>query len=176
MYDIVFVSCFEIVTWSSKRYGVICNKNIQISRWWKGLNFVIGIGRGGVQLGPLGTAALKGILCSQGWLWWWRNWWNDWQGKPKYPEKRCPNAALSTINPTCCQDANPCRRGGKPATNRLSYGTAWWYGYKWPLYYEPAGKRNLFQGIDGGRGSISFGMGLRPNHCYDRRSTSLSVW
>jgi hypothetical protein len=25
--------------------------------------------------------------------------------------------------PTCCPDANPNRRGGKPATNRLSYGT-----------------------------------------------------
>jgi hypothetical protein len=31
---------------------------------------------------------------------------------------------LSTTNPTCCPDANPGRHGGKPATNRLSYGTA----------------------------------------------------
>jgi hypothetical protein len=36
-------------------------------------------------------------------------------------EKTCPSAALSTTNPTCCPDANPGRRGGKPATNRLSY-------------------------------------------------------
>jgi hypothetical protein len=43
----------------------------------------------------------------------------------KYSEKTCPSAALSTTNPTCCPDANPSRRGGKPATNRLSYGTAW---------------------------------------------------
>jgi hypothetical protein len=50
--------------------------------------------------------------------------WNDWQGKPKYSEKTCPNAALSNTNPTYCPDANPCRRGGKPATNRLSYGMA----------------------------------------------------
>jgi hypothetical protein len=48
----------------------------------------------------------------------------DWQGKPKYSEKTCPSAALSTTNPTCCPDANLGRRGGKPATNRLSYGTA----------------------------------------------------
>jgi hypothetical protein len=34
---------------------------------------------------------------------------------------------LSTTNPTCCPDANPGRRGGKPATNRLSYGTAYVY-------------------------------------------------
>jgi hypothetical protein len=61
---------------------------------------------------------------SPGWLWWWRNWWNDWQGKPKYSKKTCPSAALSTTNPTFCPDANPGRRGGKPASNRLSYGTA----------------------------------------------------
>jgi hypothetical protein len=56
---------------------------------------------------------------SPGWLWWWRNWW-----KPKYSEKTCPSAAFFTTNPTCCPDANPGRRGGKPARNRLSYGTA----------------------------------------------------
>jgi hypothetical protein len=59
---------------------------------------------------------------SPGWLWWWRNLWNDWQGK--LSEKTCPSAALSATNPTCCPDANPGRRGGKPASNRLSYGTA----------------------------------------------------
>jgi hypothetical protein len=31
---------------------------------------------------------------------------------------------LSTTNPTSWPDANPGRCGGKPATNRLSYGTA----------------------------------------------------
>jgi hypothetical protein len=35
-----------------------------------------------------------------------------------------PSAALSTANPTCCPELNPRRRDGKPATNRLSYGTA----------------------------------------------------
>jgi hypothetical protein len=45
-------------------------------------------------------------------------------GEPKYSEKTCPSAALCTTNPTCCPDANPGRRGGKPATNRFSYGTA----------------------------------------------------
>jgi hypothetical protein len=37
--------------------------------------------------------------------------------------KTCPIAALSTTNATCCPDANPGRWGGKPANNRLSYGT-----------------------------------------------------
>jgi hypothetical protein len=34
-----------------------------------------------------------------------------------------PSAALPTINPICCPDANPSRRGWKLVTNRLSYGT-----------------------------------------------------
>jgi hypothetical protein len=61
---------------------------------------------------------------SAGWLRWCRNRWNDWQGKPKYLEKTCPSAALSTTNLTCCPETNPGRRGGEPASNRLSYGTA----------------------------------------------------
>jgi hypothetical protein len=37
------------------------------------------------------------------WLWGWRSWLNEWfwQGKPKYSEKTCPDATLSTTNPTC---------------------------------------------------------------------------
>jgi hypothetical protein len=42
------------------------------------------------------------------------------QGTPKYSQK---SDALFTTNPTCCPDGNPSRRGGKPATNRLRYGT-----------------------------------------------------
>jgi hypothetical protein len=47
-----------------------------------------------------------------------------WLIGPKYSEKTCPSAALSTTKPTYCPDSNPGRRGGKSATNRLSYGTA----------------------------------------------------
>jgi hypothetical protein len=43
-------------------------------------------------------------------------WWNDWLGKPKYSEKTCPRAALSSTNPTCCPDANSGRRGVKQLT------------------------------------------------------------
>jgi hypothetical protein len=47
------------------------------------------------------------------------------QGKPKYSEKICPSAVLSTTNPTWPEPGtNPGRRGGTPATNRLSYGAA----------------------------------------------------
>jgi hypothetical protein len=60
------------------------------------------------------------------WGWLWKNWRNkDWQGKPKYWKKTCPSATLSTTNPTWLYPGfNPDRRGGKPATNRLSYGGA----------------------------------------------------
>jgi hypothetical protein len=42
-------------------------------------------------------------LLTANWLWWWRSWWNErvWQGKPKYSEKTCPDATLTTTNPTC---------------------------------------------------------------------------
>jgi hypothetical protein len=46
-------------------------------------------------------------------------------GETEVLGENLPRAALSTTNPTCCQGANPGRRGGKPATNRFSYGTAY---------------------------------------------------
>jgi hypothetical protein len=89
------------------------------------LFFLNGIVAGGVQLGPLGTAATsRPIVPAPG----------DYDdgeiggmiGKgTEVLGETCPNAALSTTNPTCCPDANPDRRVGKPATNRLSYGTAY---------------------------------------------------
>jgi hypothetical protein len=46
-------------------------------------------------------------------------------GKNNYSEKTCPSATLSTTNPTWPDlGSNPGRRGWKPATNRLNYGTA----------------------------------------------------
>jgi hypothetical protein len=61
--------------------------------------------------------------------WWyvWSSRWNDnWQGKPINSEKTCPSATLSTTNPTWPDlESKPGRSGGKPATNRLSYGTAY---------------------------------------------------
>jgi hypothetical protein len=82
---------------------------------------------GGVQLESTRHVGhwLAYCICPR-WLWWWRIWWNeDWQGKPKYSEKTCPSFTLSTTNPTLPDPgSNPGRRGGKPATNRLSYGAA----------------------------------------------------
>jgi hypothetical protein len=51
-------------------------------------------------------SALRPLLAyytCPGWLWGWRSWWTErfWQGKRKYSEKTCPDATLSTTNPTC---------------------------------------------------------------------------
>jgi hypothetical protein len=51
----------------------------------------------------------------------------EWElaGETEYSEKTFPSAILSTTNPTWPDlESNPGRRGGKPATNRLSYSTA----------------------------------------------------
>ena len=50
----------------------------------------------------------------------------NWQEKTKVPgEKTCPSTTLSTTNPTWTEPgSNPGLRGGRPATNRLSHGTA----------------------------------------------------
>jgi hypothetical protein len=49
----------------------------------------------------------------------------DWQGKPKYSEKTCSSATLSTTNPTWPDPgSNPARRNGKPTTNCFRYGAA----------------------------------------------------
>jgi hypothetical protein len=111
---------------------------IIINYEWDKLNWYIG---GWSPIGSTRHCGHQYAYCANsGWLWWWRNWWNDdWQGKPKYSEKTCPSAALSITNPTCCPDANPVLRGGKPATNRLSYGTAmngvrWRRKWSWTYY------------------------------------------
>jgi hypothetical protein len=104
--------------------------------------FLICIVGGGVQTGSIRHIGHLLAYCTcPGWLWGWRMWWNEWQGKPKYSEKTCPDTTSSTTNPTRPDTGlNPGRRGGKPATNRFSYGAAyakqlqkgniitlWWY-------------------------------------------------
>jgi hypothetical protein len=81
-----------------------------------------------VRLSPLGTSATGWPIVPAPDDRWWvcsRRWNEKWQGKPKYSEKTCPSATLSITNPTWPDlSSNPGFRGGKPATNRLSYGTA----------------------------------------------------
>jgi hypothetical protein len=82
----------------------------------------------GVELSPLYCSNFWPIVPAPDdrWGWLWSNWWNeDWQGKPKYSEKTCPSATMSTTNPTWPNPgSNPGLRDGKPASNRLSYGAA----------------------------------------------------
>jgi hypothetical protein len=81
-----------------------------------------------VRLSPLGTSGniWPTVPAPDDRLWVWSSRWNEnWQGKPKYSEKTCLSATFSTTNPTWPDlGSNPGRRGVKPATNRLSYGTA----------------------------------------------------
>jgi hypothetical protein len=81
---------------------------------------------GGVQTVHAACRPLLAFCTCPGWLWGWRIWWNeDWQGKTKCSDKTCHSTNLSTTDPTWPDPgANPGRRGGKPATNRLSYGAA----------------------------------------------------
>jgi hypothetical protein len=80
---------------------------------------------GGVQLGPLGTAATNrpsvpaagdyddgeiGEMIGRG---------NRSTRRKPAPVPPCPPQT-----PHSCPEANPGRRGGNPATNRLSYGSA----------------------------------------------------
>jgi hypothetical protein len=99
-------------------YSICKLFTVEVRQRWNQF-FLIRIVWGGVQAGSTRH------VCP-GWLWWWRIWWSeDWQGKPKYSEKTCPSATLSTTNPTWADPGlNPGRHGGKPATNRLSYGAA----------------------------------------------------
>jgi hypothetical protein len=80
---------------------------------------------GGVQLGPLGTAAInRPIVPAPG----------DYddggiggmisRGNRSTRRKPAPVPLCPPQTPHACLDANPGRRGVKPATNRLSYGTA----------------------------------------------------
>jgi hypothetical protein len=84
---------------------------------------------GGERLSPLATAATVWSIVPtpDDRCWWlWSNRWNaSCQGKPMYSKKTYPSDTLSTTNPTWpVLGSNPGRRCGKPATNRLSYGTA----------------------------------------------------
>jgi hypothetical protein len=90
--------------------------NIISFNWYSG---------GGIQLGSLGTAATsRSIVSAPG----------DYddgeiggmidRGNRSTRRKPAPVLLCPSQTPTCCPEANPGRRGGKPATNRLSYGTA----------------------------------------------------
>jgi hypothetical protein len=81
---------------------------------------------GGVQLGPLGTTATnRPVVPAQG------NYNNGeiggmtiGRGNRSTWRKPAPVPHSPPQTPHACPEAKPGRRGGRPATNRLSYGTA----------------------------------------------------
>jgi hypothetical protein len=83
---------------------------------------------GGVRLSPLGTSVSnwpKEPIPDVRWPVWSSRQNENLQGKPKYSEKTCTSGTLFTTDPTWPDlGPNPDRRGGKPATNRLSYGAS----------------------------------------------------
>jgi hypothetical protein len=96
--------------------------------------FLIRIVGGGVHTGSTRHVGHWIAYCTcPRWLWWGRIFGGikiD-RGKPKYSEKTCPRATLSTTIPTWPDwGSNTDRRGGKPATNRLSYGAACLLSFK----------------------------------------------
>jgi hypothetical protein len=81
-----------------------------------------------VMLSPLGTSANNWPIVpapDHRWRVWSGQWNENWEDKPKYSEKTCPSATLSTTNPTWLDlGSNQSRPDGNPVTNGLSYGTA----------------------------------------------------
>jgi hypothetical protein len=80
--------------------------------------------------------SLKAFCATLWWRWRWavfykvlqvmEHQWNEIdRGKQTTRRKTCPSATLSTTNPTWTDPgSNPGLRNGRPATNRLSHGTA----------------------------------------------------
>jgi hypothetical protein len=83
--------------------------------------FLNGIVEGGVHLGPLGTAAINGLLCRARVIMMMEKLVEWLAGETEVLGENLPQCR----KPTCCPDANPGRLDGKPASNRLSNGTAY---------------------------------------------------
>jgi hypothetical protein len=78
-----------------------------------------------VRLSPLGMSATDySIIQTPDHRWVCSLWWNDhWQGKPKYLKNTCSSSTLFTSPIWLDPGSKSGLHGGKPATNRLSYGT-----------------------------------------------------
>jgi hypothetical protein len=80
------------------------------------VHFFFLVSWGGMRLSPLCTSATNWPIVpgqNDRWRMWSSRWKENWQGKPKYSEKTCPSATLSTTNPTWPDlGSNPGRCGG----------------------------------------------------------------
>ena len=93
--------------------------------------------------------------------------WN-WQGKTEVPgEKTCPSATLSTTNPTWTdRGSSPALRGERPATNRLSNGTAWPH-----LVLFKSAQLIQMANLRKPRGTMKIEMQMYSSECRDRWSS-----
>jgi hypothetical protein len=88
--------------------------------------FLFGIVGGGVHTGSTRHCGHVLAYCTcPGWLWGWRSWWNEMclVGETEVLGEHLPRHHF-VHHKSHLPDprANPDRRGGKPATNRFSYG------------------------------------------------------
>jgi hypothetical protein len=112
--------------------------------------------RGGVQLGPLGTAAsnrptvpdpgdydgeIGGMMIGRG---------NRSTRRKPAPVPLCPPQTKHAY-----PDANPGRRGGKPATNRLSYDTASIVVYMQSLIIRVSPQESHDDGLSGMKHTVN---------------------
>jgi hypothetical protein len=86
--------------------------------------FLIGIVGGGVQLVPLDTAATNGLLCQPRVIMMMEKLVEWLAGETEVLGENLLQSRFVHHKPHMLPNANPRRRGGKPATNRLNYGTA----------------------------------------------------
>jgi hypothetical protein len=129
---------------------------------------------GGVQLGPISTAATNrpkvptsvdyadgefgGMMIGKG---------NRSTRRKPVPLPFCPPQT-----PTCYLDANPCRRGGKPATNRLSCDTTFIVrNVDYSVELELTFRRNILPRFSG----LKFKQSKKPAWRSKRRSLYIYI-
>jgi hypothetical protein len=116
----------------------------------------------------------------------WSNWWSEnWQGKPKYSEETYPSATLSTTKSHMTDPVSD-RSGGKPETNRLSYGAAPFFSpISSPLttrrvtveVFDPASTRIAKQLTHASpKMAVVFGICCKRNYNFNTNKTVLTLY
>jgi hypothetical protein len=112
---VLFASWRHLASFKSRKSSYECSSHPNLSLYRSCLSFtnvlttriwsvVVSFRWGGVRLSRLGTSPTNWpVLPAPVDKWWWMwsiRWLENWQEEQKYSEKTCPNATLSTTNPT----------------------------------------------------------------------------